>query len=89
MMNIRKTTGVPFWQRNFSEHAIRDDYGLNRIREYITTNPLRWDLDREKHQAQGRDEFDNWLATFKKPPVRAIAAPGVVGEPSHEVESKK
>ena len=87
--SIRKTIGVPFWQRNFSEHAIRDDYGLNRIREYITTNPLRWDLDRENHQAQGRDEFDNWLATFKKPPARAIAAPGAVGEPTHEVRSKK
>ena len=70
---VRKTSGVPFWQRNFYEHAIRDDHELNRIREYITTNPLRWDLDRENHQAQGRDEFDNWLATFKKPPVRAIA----------------
>ncbi len=73
---IRKTIGVPFWQRNFYEHVIRDDYALNRIREYITTNPLRWDLDRENHQAQGIDEFDNWLATFKRPPTRAIACRG-------------
>ena len=67
---IRKTSGASFWQRNFYEHVIRDDHALNRIREYITTNPLRWDLDRENPQAQGRDEFDNWLATFKKPPAR-------------------
>jgi len=69
---IRKTSGVPFWQRNFYEHVIRDDHALNHIREYITTNPLRWDLDRENPQVQGRDEFDNWLTTFKKPPVGAI-----------------
>jgi REP-associated tyrosine transposase len=56
---IRKTSGVPFWQRNFYEHVIRDDYALNRLREYITTNPLRWELDRGNHQAQGIDEFDN------------------------------
>jgi putative transposase len=73
---VRKTSGVPFWQRNFYEHVIRDDHGLNRIREYITTNPLRWDLDRENPHAQGRDEFDNWLAAFKKPPARAIPRRG-------------
>jgi putative transposase len=64
----RKTSGSPFWQRNFYEHVIRHDHALNRIREYITTNPLRWDLDRENPQAQRRDEFDNWLATFVNRP---------------------
>jgi putative transposase len=78
---IRKTRGIPFWQRNFYEHVIRDDHALNRIREYITTNPLRWYLDRENPQARGRDEFDNWLATFKKPPARAINTVGAVREP--------
>ena len=72
----RKTSGAPFWQRNFYEHVIRDDHALNRIREYITTNPLRWDLDRENPQAQGRDEFDNWLVAFKKPPAHAITRRG-------------
>ena len=77
----RKTSGAPFWQRNFYEHVIRDDHSLNRIREYIVTNPLQWDLDRENPQAQGRDEFDIWLATFKKPPARAITTVGAVREP--------
>ena len=86
---IRKTNGVLFWQRNFYEHVIRDGHALNRIREYITTNPLRWDLDRENPQAQGRDEFDNWLATFKKPPARAITTVGAVREPPHKVRSRK
>jgi hypothetical protein len=37
----------PLWQRNYYEHIIRDNEELNRIREYITHNPLRWELDRE------------------------------------------
>ena len=85
----RKTSGVPFWQRNFYEHVIRDDDALHRIREYITTNPLRWDLDRENLQAQGRDEFDNWLATFKKPPDRNLTTVGADREPPHKVRSRK
>ena len=35
------------WQRNYYEHIIRDENELNRIRQYITNNPLRWALDRE------------------------------------------
>jgi putative transposase len=57
------------WQRNFFEHVIRDEGSLNRIREYIVTNPQRWDLDAENPQAAGKDDFDRWLATFKTKPV--------------------
>ena len=35
------------WQRNYYEHIIRNDKELNRIREYIYYNPLKWDLDIE------------------------------------------
>jgi len=35
------------WQRNYYEHIIRNEESLNRIRVYITNNPLQWDLDRE------------------------------------------
>ena len=56
------------WQRNYYEHVIRDEESLNRIREYIATNPQRWDLDRENLQAAGKDAFDDWLATFKSSP---------------------
>ena len=56
------------WQRNYYEHVIRDEESLNRIREYIATNALRWDLDRENLQAAGKDAFDDWLATFKSSP---------------------
>jgi putative transposase len=37
----------PLWQRNYYEHIIRDEGELNRIRDYITHNPLQWELDRE------------------------------------------
>jgi putative transposase len=56
------------WQRNYYEHVIRDEKSLNYIREYIATNALRWDLDRENLQAAGKDAFDGWLATFKSSP---------------------
>lgn len=35
------------WQRNYYEHIIRNDAELNRIRQYIIENPLKWDMDSE------------------------------------------
>ncbi len=35
------------WQRSYYDHVIRNDSSLQRIRDYIVTNPLRWSLDRE------------------------------------------
>jgi len=42
---VRQTSGLPLWQRNYWDHVVRDEADLNRIREYIHTNPSRWDLD--------------------------------------------
>jgi REP element-mobilizing transposase RayT len=44
---LRNAPGVPVWQRNYYEHIIRDEDDLNRIREYIECNPLRWSEDDE------------------------------------------
>ncbi|PWN06866.1 transposase [Rhodohalobacter mucosus] len=51
-MNVAKranmllhNSGNRFWQRNYYEHIIRDEQSLNRIREYIVSNPERWDDD--------------------------------------------
>jgi len=85
----RKTSGAPFWQRNFYEHVIRDDHSLNRIREYIVTNPLQLDLYRANPQAQGRDDFAICLATFKKPPDSTLTAVGAVREPPQKAQSRK
>jgi REP element-mobilizing transposase RayT len=50
-----KTTGWPpfpgkLWQRNYYEHVIRNENELNRVREYIINNPMKWELDRENPQ---------------------------------------
>jgi putative transposase len=42
---LRDTPGTPVWQRSFHDHIIRDVKGLNAIRQYIATNPLRWHDD--------------------------------------------
>ena len=33
---IRQTQCIPVWQRNYYEHIIRNEYDLNKIREYIS-----------------------------------------------------
>ncbi len=43
---IRQTPGAHVWQRNYYEHVIRDENDLNRIREYIINNPLKWPDDK-------------------------------------------
>ena len=44
---IRNGAGMPFWQRSFHDHMIRNDREMNAIRRYILQNPLRWELDRD------------------------------------------
>jgi len=51
---IKQNGWQPFdgklWQRNYWEHIIRDENDLNRFREYIINNPLKWELDNENPQ---------------------------------------
>ncbi len=65
---MRNLPAVKVWQRNYFEHIVRNTNSLNRIREYILTNPLRWQLDTENPQKTGTDEFNSWLESFGKPP---------------------
>jgi REP element-mobilizing transposase RayT len=44
---IRQNPGCPVWQRNYFERVIRNDAELERAREYIINNPLKWELDKE------------------------------------------
>ncbi|MEJ2710475.1 MAG: hypothetical protein P8074_22885 [Anaerolineales bacterium] len=44
---IRKTSGVPVWQRNYYEHIIRSEDDLHRINQYIRENPANWEQDEE------------------------------------------
>jgi hypothetical protein len=54
------------WQRNYYEHIIRNEKSLNHIREYILTNPMRWELDRKNPHRGGVDEFDTCLNSVGK-----------------------
>jgi putative transposase len=62
--------GSSLWQRTYYEHVVRDEASSNRIREYISPNPVRWELDRENPDKKKLDEFDVWLDGFKKRPRR-------------------
>ncbi|MCD6336222.1 MAG: hypothetical protein J7M27_13010 [Candidatus Latescibacteria bacterium] len=44
------------WQRNYYEHIIRDESSLNRIRQYIMDNPMKWECDRENPANTRRGE---------------------------------
>ncbi len=55
---MRGTPGAPVWQRNYYEHIIRNENSLNRIRQYIETNPLRWMMDRENVEKIRTNDFD-------------------------------
>jgi len=53
---MRGTPGLPVWQRNYYEHVIRNEEELDRIRQYIAGNPMRWDQDRENPDYRPRDD---------------------------------
>jgi putative transposase len=48
------------WQRNYFEHVIRDENALNRIRQYILDNPMRWEFDRENPAALKPEAEYSW-----------------------------
>jgi len=50
---LRGTPRTPVWQRNYYEHVIRNEDDLSEIREYIESNALKWDLDRENPEYAG------------------------------------
>ncbi|MDE0009926.1 MAG: transposase [Candidatus Poribacteria bacterium] len=39
------TPRTRIWQRNYYDHVIRDDTDLQRLRQYIQDNPMKWALD--------------------------------------------
>ncbi len=47
--NIRETTGRPIWQRSFYDRIIRNDKELYEIRNYIKSNPLKYEIDRDNN----------------------------------------
>jgi len=45
--HLRKTEGIPVWQRNYYEHIIRNESEMDRITCYIESNPSAWMDDDE------------------------------------------
>ena len=66
----RKTHGTTIWQRGYYDHIIRSEKSLNRIREYIDTNPQRWQYDKENQEQIRSDTFDRWLESEGKKSYR-------------------
>lgn len=44
---LRRTSGIPVWQRNYYEHIVRNHDEWELIRAYIENNPFEWDHDVE------------------------------------------
>jgi putative transposase len=44
------------WQRGYYEHVIRNEKALNRIRDYIADNPVRWADDPDNISGPGSAE---------------------------------
>ncbi len=47
------------WQRNYYDHIVRNEEELNRIREYIIYNPMKWQYDRENPDYITSNNDDN------------------------------
>ncbi|MFH1837883.1 MAG: transposase [Candidatus Kuenenbacteria bacterium] len=45
-INKQKQNIMFHWQKSFYDHIIRNEKSLNKIREYIINNPLKWESDR-------------------------------------------
>jgi putative transposase len=67
---LRGTPGVPVWQRNYYEHVIRDEKSFGRIQDYIQTNALRWEMDKENPSPTGVDDFHRWVESHKQRPQK-------------------
>jgi REP element-mobilizing transposase RayT len=53
------------WQRNYYEHIVRTERSLERIRDYIATNPATWDVDAENPSAGTPDAGAYYRALWR------------------------
>ena len=68
---LRGTTGTSLWQRGYFEHVIRGESSLDRIRQYIGDNPMRWCEDPENPLVRGQGK----RAGFKPAPTEDKTLP--------------
>jgi REP element-mobilizing transposase RayT len=55
------------WQRNYYEHIVRNEYELNRIREYVIANPAMWNRDPENPVRVPEVSYDEAWAWLEGP----------------------
>jgi REP element-mobilizing transposase RayT len=67
---IRRTPGLPVWQRNYYEHVIRDEDDLDRVRRYIAENPLRWEEDQKNPLSVSAPRPRRAVGAVREPPLR-------------------
>jgi len=55
------------WQKSFYDHVIRSEKSLEKIREYIQNNPMKWDLDRENPSSKNfeLEHDDYWKEIYE------------------------
>jgi putative transposase len=63
-LELAKSSGI--WQPRFNDHIIRHERALERIREYVTSSPQQWELDRENDQHKELNPFYAWLEAYTK-----------------------
>jgi hypothetical protein len=44
------------WQERFHDNIIRDEFALDRIRQYIINNPINWERDRLRRGVAHREQ---------------------------------
>ncbi len=52
----RNSSGMAVWHRNYYEHIVRDYKSLERIREYIINNPMKWEMNKRQSDDFGIQE---------------------------------
>ena len=57
---VRNTNGATLWQRNYYEHVVRDEDELDRIRQYVSDNQLKWERDRENPNSRPQPLAEPW-----------------------------
>jgi REP element-mobilizing transposase RayT len=65
---LRPGTATGLWQHNFYEHIVRDDFGLDRVREYMQLNPERWAQDSENPEGDGTDQLEAFIRSLEMTP---------------------
>ncbi|HHT9113265.1 MAG: transposase [Planctomycetes bacterium] len=61
---MRNTPGNEIWQHNYYERIVRNRCELDRIRKYIITNPLRWQMDKENPNGVPNEEENKFWEAF-------------------------